>query len=119
MYSEDDLIRLKSIQKKLNDIYEIINRHNGIVKTLEDIEGQPAILMLIVAISEQFNKLYKQKSNILNNFDEMDIKGIVRVRNYIAHDYDGVNLSIIESDLRENMPRVKKIVDEILKAKNE
>lgn len=40
---------------------------------------------------------------------------IIGVRNYIAHDYDGVNLTIIESDLRENMPRLQQIVEAILK----
>lgn len=114
MYSEDEIIRIKSIYKKIDDIYLIIDRHGGIVKALEDIEGQPAILMLIVAISEQFDKLSKQKSPILDSFDKEDIKGIIGVRNYIAHDYDGVNLAIIEADLRENMPRLRKTIDTIL-----
>jgi uncharacterized protein with HEPN domain len=39
---------------------------------------------------------------------------IINVRNYIANDYDGVNLAMIEADLRENMPRLKKIVESIL-----
>jgi uncharacterized protein with HEPN domain len=114
MFNEDEIVRLKSVAKKLSDIYFIIDRHGGIVKALEDMEGQPAILMLIVAISEQFDKLKKQSSKILDTFDEVDIKGIVWVRNYIAHDYDGINLAIVETDLRENMPRIKKIVEEIL-----
>lgn len=41
MSSTEDIIRLKSIQKKLNAISIIVDRHNGIVKTLEDeIEAQ-------------------------------------------------------------------------------
>jgi uncharacterized protein with HEPN domain len=115
MYKEDEIIRLKSIQQKIKDIYKIIDRHKSITKSLDDFEGQPAILMLIVAISEQFTKLVKVNSNILKNFDELDIKGITRVRNYIAHDYDGINLPIIEDDLRYNMPRIKEIIDQILK----
>ncbi len=61
MFSDDEIVRLKSIVKKIDDIYTIIDRHGGIVKALEDLEGQPAILMLIVAISEQFDKLKKTK----------------------------------------------------------
>jgi uncharacterized protein with HEPN domain len=115
MYSNEELVRLSSISKKMSDIYTIIDRHSGITTALGDIEGQPAILMLIVAISEQFNKLYKKEAKILENFDTEDIKGIINVRNYIAHDYDGVNLAMIEADLRENMPRLKEIVESILK----
>jgi len=114
MFSDDELVRLKSITKKIDDIYTIVDRHGGIVKALEDLEGQPAILMLIVAISEQFDKLKKQNSKVLEHFNEADIKGIIRVRNYIAHDYDGVNLAIIETDLRENMPRIKVILQNII-----
>ena len=114
MFSDDELVRLKSIAKKIDDIYTIVDRHGGIVTALEDLEGQPAILMLIVAISEQFDKLKKQNSKILEYFNEADVKGIIRVRNYIAHDYDGVNLAIIETDLRVNMPRIRVILQNII-----
>lgn len=115
MYNEDDIQRIKSINKKLNSIFTIIQRHGSITKVLEDEdEGQPAILMLLVATAEQFNKLYKKNSNILENFDEIDIKGIISVRNFIAHDYDGINLSIIESSLRYGIPELFEITKKIL-----
>lgn len=98
MYNEDD-----------------IQRHGSITKALEDEdEGQPAILMLLVASAEQFNKLYKKNSNILENFDELDIKGIISVRNFIAHDYDGINLSIIEDSLRYGIPEIFEVTNKIL-----
>ena len=116
MYSEDDNIRIKSIHKKLTSIFTIIKRHDGIVKALkDDIEAQPAILMLLVAISEQFNKLSKINSNILENFDILDIKGMTDIRNFISHDYDGVNLALIESILRVDMPRILSQVENALK----
>jgi len=113
MYPKNELIRLVSIKKKIEDIFTIIKRHGSITSALNDIEGQPAILMLLVAISEQFAKLFKQNSILLEHFKDEDIKGLTSVRNYIAHDYDGVNLSIIEDDLRENMPKILEIIDEI------
>ncbi len=113
MFSEEDMVRVKSIDKKLNDIYKIIDRHGSIVKALADLEGQPAILMLLIAISEQFSKLYKSKSKILDKFNKDDIKGIVDIRNFIAHDYDGVSLSIVEDSLRIDIPRIHKIIKEL------
>lgn len=115
MYNEDDIQRIKSINKKLNSLFTIVQRHGSITKALEDEdEGQPAILMLLVASAEQFNKLYKKNSNILENFDELDIKGIISVRNFIAHDYDGINLSIIEDSLRYGIPEIFEITTKIL-----
>lgn len=36
------------------------------------------------------------------------------IRTFIAYDYDGVNLSIIEQVIRHRLPYIKKIVDKIL-----
>jgi len=113
MYPKDELIRISSIKEKIETIYTIIKRHGSITNALVDIEGQPAILMLLVAISEQFLKLSNKNSKLLEYFDKEDIKGLISVRNYVAHDYDGVNLSIIEDDLRENMPQILEIIKTI------
>lgn len=118
MYPKDELVRLQSAKNKIDTIYAITKRHGGITNALNDIEGQPAILMLLVAVSEQFSKLAKKQSLILTNFNQEDIKGLISVRNYIAHDYDGINLSIIEDDLRENMPKVLETINQILENEN-
>jgi len=115
MYDENEIERIKSIHKKLSTVYKIIDKHGGIVKALEDEEGQPAILMLLIACAEQFNKLNKHNSILLNEFDKLDIKGIISIRNFIAHNYDGVNLTIVEDSLRYGIPEIFKILKEILK----
>ena len=115
MYNDEELIRIKSIKKKLDSIFVIIKRHDGIVKALEDKdEAQPAVMMLLIAIAEQFNKLQKNDADILENFDSSDLKGISSVRNFIAHDYDGINLQIIEDILRYKLPKLTKTVDKII-----
>ncbi len=115
MYKEAELARLQAIAEKIEILYKIIERHNGIVNALNDFEGQPAVFMLLVAISEQFDKLKKHNAEVLKQFADEDIKGITAVRNFIAHDYDGVNLAIIETDLRENMPLLLQTIQAILK----
>jgi uncharacterized protein with HEPN domain len=116
MYKQDDLVRIKSIHKKISSIFTIVQRHNGIVKALsDDIEAQPAILMLFIAIAEQFTKLQNNNSMTLKNFKDSDLKGIASVRNFIAHDYDGVQLAIIESTIRHKLPQILEILNNILK----
>ncbi|QOG12930.1 DUF86 domain-containing protein [Arcobacter sp. FWKO B] len=114
MYSEIEIVRMQSIYKKLNSVFNIIQRHGTISKALLDEEGQPAILMLLIACAEQFNKLNKMEAQILNEFNQIDIKGIISIRNFIAHDYDGVNLSIVEDSLRYGIPEIFSVVKEIL-----
>jgi len=77
MYPKDEMIKLLSIKTKIENIYTIIKRHKTITNALSDLEGQPAILMLLVSISEQFSKLLKKDSQILNHFDKEDIKGLL------------------------------------------
>ena len=64
--------------------------------------------MHLTAIAEQFNKLKQEHAeDILNAFDNKDIKGMYDVRTYIAHDYEGVNLAIVEWIIRNGLPKFK------------
>jgi uncharacterized protein with HEPN domain len=74
---------------------------------LEDREVyRPAILMHLVAIAEQFDKLKKENSPLLEHFSFDDLKGIYDTRTFIAHDYEGVNLPIIETAIRYGLPEL-------------
>ena len=106
--SKESIARIYLIVEKIEYIEEITNQH-GIVKSLEDATIlRPAILMHLTAIAEQFNKLKKEHSDsILQNFDNDDLKGLYDVRTYIAHDYEGINLAIIEWIIRNALPKFK------------
>jgi len=43
----------------------------------------------------------------LKNFNDEDVKGAINTRNFIAHDYEGVNLPIIEFIIRDRLPVLK------------
>ena len=64
----------------------------------EDIDEIPEITIAI----EKFNKLKKDHADdMLSAFDNND------VRTYIAHDYEGVNLAIVEWIIRNGLPKFK------------
>jgi uncharacterized protein with HEPN domain len=111
MSKHNDLERLKLISLKIE--YILNNCNNiGIVKALEDeITLKPAIMMHLTSISEQFSKV--KDKNLLSKFDKSDLKGAIDTRNFIAHDYEGINLAIIEFIIRERLPLIKKIIDKI------
>jgi uncharacterized protein with HEPN domain len=102
----------KSIQSKIEFILEmieniekIIQRHNGIVDTLKDFEGQMAILMGISQIGETLKKL---PDEVVEKYNlKEDKEGAYYTRNYIVHDYEGVDLGFIENILREYLPKLK------------
>ena len=112
MYNNGDIDRVKLILVKIDFILDICNI--GIVKALEDEKiTRPAIMMHLTSIAEQFSKIKDTK--ILNNFDDEDVKGAIDTRNFIAHDYEGINLPIIEFIIRERLPILQNEINKIIK----
>ncbi len=104
MYNADDIDRVKLILIKIDYILDICDV--GIVKALKDEKiTRPAIMMHLTSIAEQFSKI--KDSKLLNNFNDEDVKGAINTRNFIAHDYEGVNLPIIEFIIRERLPIIR------------
>lgn len=99
------LAKIDFIIEMIENIELIISRHNGIVETLEDFEGKMAILMGISQIGETLKKL---DDSIIEQYDlKTDKEGAYYTRNYIVHDYEGIDLGFIENILREYLPRLK------------
>ena len=109
--------RLEIIYKKIEFIQNICKKAGSISVALEDEETTRAsILMHLTSVAEQFHKLKKEgETSTLDNFEKEDIKGSYDIRIYIAHDYEGVNLSMIEYSIREKLPKLKQTIETMLK----
>ncbi|WP_229770931.1 HepT-like ribonuclease domain-containing protein [Campylobacter portucalensis] len=67
-------------------------------------------------IYQQFEKLEKdQEYGVLDKINKDDLNGLRRVRNYSSHDYDNIENEIIEDAIRNNLPKFKKNIQEVLK----
>lgn len=110
--------RLLGIKQSLEDVAFILNQNDfKITQSVEDKILKPAIRMHIIKIAEQFTKLKEENAfKILGQFDEKDLRGISAIRNFIAHDYDSVDDSIIEDVLRHNFPKLYNDVEKILRS---
>lgn len=108
--SREKISKIHLVLEKIGYIEEVIKYKGNISLALSDIAvSRSAILMHLAAIAEQFDKLKKSNSiEILSEFDKDDLKGLYDIRTYIAHDYEGVNLAIIEWVLRYGLPKLKK-----------
>ncbi len=108
--------RLEKIYKKIRFIEEIVQEVGNITKALEDEKSsRPAMMMHFTSISEQFNKLANEgEFELLQEFDKRDLKGVYDMRNYIVHDYEGLNLAVLETVLRDKLPIMKKVVEKLL-----
>ena len=110
--------RLRTIIRKIDFIQAICQEDGNITKALEDEKrSRASILMHLVAVAEQFAKLAEDAEwEILSHFDKRDLKGSYDVRNYIAYDYEGVNLGVIEHIIRDKLPKMKEVCEAILKS---
>lgn len=111
--------RLILINDKIKKIFEICE--NGIAAALNDETlKRPAILMHLVACNEQLQKIQDSGDiKALSIFTPENIRGLRGVRNATAHDYEGVNLSIIEDVIRDYLPNIKTNIDKFLAIEQE
>jgi uncharacterized protein with HEPN domain len=113
MSKDNDKFLLKFILDMINRIEEYILDFEYITKMLADNKSHDATLMCLLQIGETLNKL-EQKYKFL---DDEDIKGAYEVRNFIAHDYMGVDLGLVEFILRDKLPKLKDNILLILEQK--
>lgn len=108
--SKKDIHKLYFIKEKIEDIESYKDQFPSIVHALANKMSFDAILMCLLQIGETINKL-ESGYEILN--DE-DIKGAYKVRNFIAHDYEGVNKATIENIIRCYLPILKSNIEELI-----
>ena len=71
--------------------------------------------MHLTSIAEQFDKLlHNGELELLSYFEKEDIKGSYELRNFIAHDYEGVDLYIVEDVINGRLEIIQKSVKKIL-----
>jgi uncharacterized protein with HEPN domain len=101
--------KLKFILEKIDDLLSYKTQYSTIEELLNSKMGFDATLMALLQIGETLNKLKDSPYS-----DKLPIKGAYDVRNFIAHDYEGVNKVIIEDIIRRFIPELKSIILEIL-----
>jgi len=100
------LAKVAFVLEMIENIETVCRRHNGVSEALEDeVEGRAALLMFLLQIGESLKNI---DSEDMSEYDlDREIKGAYDVRNFIAHDYEGVNIIVIEEILKDNLPELK------------
>ncbi len=117
MFSQKAIERVNLIAKKIDFINAIVSEKGSVSNALEDEQNARAsVLMHLTSIAEQFDKLlHNGELEVLAFFDKQDIKGSYELRNFIAHDYEGVDLYIVEDVIIQRLPVIKASVEKIMK----
>ena len=106
--------KIEFVLQRIDFIFRTVEKAGYVTKALEDeITYRPAILMHLSQIGEEMSKI---DSEILSDLDLIsDAKGAYDVRNFIVHNYEGVNLALIERIIKEKLPLLKNKFDKYIK----
>ncbi len=105
-----DKKKIEFVIEMMEDIETYLTRLDSVTALLDDKMGFNATLMSLMQIGETLRKLQGKYTELDND----DIKGAYDVRNFIAHDYEGIRKSIIESIIREHLPKLKNALEKII-----
>ncbi len=109
MSEHADNSRLEFIAEMISDIEYTLEKYTHLTQALDDRIAKHALLMCLLQIGETLNKI---ETPALRS--RLPIKGAYDVRNFIAHDYEGVDKGLIDSILRYQIPELKEIVDGLI-----
>lgn len=104
--------KLHFILEKIDDIKSFQKRYSSIEDLLTDTMGYDATLMCFLQIGETLHKLRDEEYA-----SQLPIKGTYNVRNFIAHDYEGVNKVLIEEIIQTHLPSLEETILQILSSK--
>lgn len=110
MSNRSDKPLLEFALQMINEALKVIERYGSAYNALNDFEAKNAILLNLLQIGEKLNKVISED---LRNL--LPIKEAYSIRNRITHDYDGIDLLIIEDILNEEFPSLKKVIEEEIK----
>ena len=104
---EDCLYAIAHIEEYTKDIFSVD-------ELLQDYKTYDAVLMNFVVIAESCNRI---SSELQIQHPEVAWDGARRFRNYIAHDYFGLDIDVVWQSLTIELPKLKDGLNRILKSK--
>lgn len=83
--------------------------------TLSGVERLESICMLLIAIGESVKRIDKiTNKELLTHYPEIDWKGVMGMRDIIAHHYFDIDAVIVFDVMKNNLPAVKTVIDRML-----
>lgn len=119
-----DKTLLREKLEQIMDALERINRRFEGIKTPLDFlssdvnhDKLDAISMLLIAIGESFKKIDKEtKGLFLKKYPDIDWKGVIGVRNILAHDYFDIDVEEIYKICQRDIPQLMKALEQMLES---
>lgn len=113
-----------TIHDKLDEIKEsikLIQEWSKDVKSADDFMLSPtkymafnACVMRLQVIGEHVGKLLKLEEKPLKNYPQIPWQAIYGMRNMISHEYANVDEVIVYDTIRNGLPELEKVIEDLL-----
>lgn len=71
--------------------------------------------MLLIAIGESVKRIDKATNKqLLSQYPEIDWKGVMGMRDIIAHHYFDIDADVVFDVMKNNLPDVKKVINKMI-----
>lgn len=117
---DKELLR-SSLQKIEIAVGRILERSQTILSpddflnTPSGVERMESICMLLIAIGESVKRIDKEThKQLLSNYSEIDWKGVMGMRDIIAHHYFDIDAEVVFDVMKNNLPAVKEAIDKMI-----
>lgn len=115
------------VREKLQQIEESLNRiqrRSSKIRSPEDftanednLDKLDAIAMMLIAIGESFRKIdIETDGQWLTEYPEIDWRGVIGIRNVLAHDYFDIDAEEIYKICRRDVPQLLDTVQRMLRS---
>ena len=101
---EKDLISIQECLYAISHIEEYVRGIDSIESLITDSKTYDAVLMNFIIIGEASNRI-SDKTKI--QLKDIDWRAIIGFRNFVAHDYFGIDVNIVWAAIQINLPHLK------------
>ena len=123
MYNDE--LRIKDRLEEILESIELIQEWSKGLTELHDFMISPgrvmafnACVMRLQVIGEHVGRLMKEDSKPLDKYTEIPWHAIYGMRNIISHEYANIDETVIISAIKEDLPKLKDVVEELLRQYN-
>lgn len=108
---KDNTLYLKHILEAINNIEEFVKDIVDLNDFVKDKKTKDAVLRNFEVIGEAAKNLDEE---FINNNESVEWDKIIGMRNFIIHEYFGVDLEIVWETIKKDLPLFKSEIEKLL-----
>lgn len=109
------LLKVEIAIDRILERSETIHSSDDFLSTPTGVERMESICMLLIAIGESIKRVDKATDKqLLSQYPEIDWKGVMGMRDIIAHHYFDIDADVVFDVMKNNLPTVKETIDKMI-----